>query len=45
MGAAAPNPAELRQLDPVCSPLNPLWGLLPSRPPGEWGETPKESCL
>lgn len=38
LGAAAPNPAKLRQLDRIWfSPLNPLRGLLPSRPPGEAG--------
>jgi hypothetical protein len=35
---AAPNPAKLSQLDRLwISPLNPLRGLLPSRPPGEAG--------
>ncbi len=38
LGAAAPNPAKLSQLDRLWfSPLNPLRGLLPSRPPGEAG--------
>jgi len=38
LGAAAPNPAKLSQLDRIwISPLNPLRGLLPSRPPGEAG--------
>ena len=38
LGAAAPNPAKLSQLDRLwISPLNPLRGLLPSRPPGEAG--------
>ncbi len=37
-GAAAPDPAELMPARPHCrSPLNPLRGLLPSRPPGEAG--------
>ena len=37
-GAAAPHPAKLSQLDRIwVSPLNPLRGLLPSRPPGEAG--------
>ncbi len=37
-GAAAPNPAELSSARPRWgSPLNPLRGLLPSRPPGEAG--------
>ena len=37
-GAAAPNPAKLSQLDRIwISPLNPLRGLLPSRPPGGGG--------
>jgi hypothetical protein len=37
-GAAAPNPAELMPARPHWnSPLNPLRGLLPSRPPGEAG--------
>ncbi len=37
-GAAAPHPAKLSQLDRIWgSPLNPLRGLLPSRPPGEAG--------
>ena len=34
LGAAAPNPAKLCQLDRMwISPLNPLRGLRPSRPP------------
>jgi len=34
LGAAAPNPAKLSQLDRLwISPLNPLRGLRPSRPP------------
>ena len=38
LGAAAPNPAKLSQLDRLwISPLNPLRGLPPSRPPGEAG--------
>ena len=37
-GAAAPHPAELPPARPrLGSPLNPLRGLPPSRPPGEAG--------
>ena len=44
LGAAAPNPAKLSQLDRIwISPLNPLRGLLPSRPPGEAGGNPPRS--
>ena len=37
-GAAAPNPAELRQLDPVCFPLNPQGDFSPPVPQGRRGE-------
>ena len=38
LGAAAPNPAKLSQLDRIwISPLNPLRELFPSRPPWEAG--------
>ena len=45
-GAAAPHPAKLSQLDRIwVSPLNPLRGLLPSRPPGEAGGSSRRKRL
>ncbi len=41
-GAAAPNPAELRQLDPVGFPLNPQGDFSPPVPQGRRGEAAEE---
>jgi hypothetical protein len=45
-GAAAPNPAELRQLDPICFPLNPQGDFSPPVPQGSGGRRLKSpvSC-
>jgi hypothetical protein len=43
-GAAAPNPAELRQLDPISYPLNPPRGTSPlPSPRGGGGKSSKKS--
>ena len=44
-GAAAPNPAELRQLDPDCFPLNPQGDFSPPVPQGRRGEMFGAPCF
>jgi transposase len=44
-GAAAPNPAELRQLDPVSFPLNPQGDFSPPVPQGSGGKRLKKPLL
>ena len=44
-GAAAPNPAELRQLDPTSLPLNPQGDFSPPVPQGSGGKRSKKKTL